>query len=132
LRYFMKHFIQRTLLHRCGAPLWCNGSVFNIIIRRMHLTDSIMITNLFSKKYKHMRLITRLYGTMHLRPVRNTGSKSVKFCIKNLFPSNTCNLGMCWAKLHYSINVHQLTLRCYMIHAAKSENIRESVMHECR
>ena len=29
----------------------------------MHLTDSIIITNLFFEKYKCMRLIARLYGS---------------------------------------------------------------------
>ena len=34
----------------------------NIPYKRMHLTSKVNLTKRFSKKYKRMRLITRLYG----------------------------------------------------------------------
>ena len=35
----------------------------NIPYKRMRLTSKVNLTKYFSKKYKHMRLITRLYGS---------------------------------------------------------------------
>jgi len=45
----MKDFIQRS-------PLYTDMVLYSIIIRHMRLTDSAIVTNLFSKKYKCMHL----------------------------------------------------------------------------
>ena len=34
----------------------------NILYKRMRLTSKVNLTKCFSKKYKHMCVITRLYG----------------------------------------------------------------------
>ena len=47
----------------------------NIPYKRMRLTSNVNLTKCFSKKYKHMHLITRLY-----RIVQNSGGENFGKC----------------------------------------------------
>ena len=53
----------------------------NIPYKRMRLTSKVNLTKRFSKKYKHMRLTTRLYGITFL----NFKLSNVKLMAINLW-----------------------------------------------